>query len=353
MTQYFFTIPILFMTLICMLFLTATTEQLLPSHKKGFLVVFSGSFITTASELFSILLNDSSPAFKAFHFLSNYLGFLITPILILFFAAAMGRFTHLKEALIGIGAYFVLYNVLVITKQLFFIDSQNHYHRGSLFFLYIICYFCAILYLLYEALHYSRNGFTQHKIFAYLLSFFFLLSTSIQVFNPEVYTTRIAVVLCLCICYAYNNELTNLFDKLTGLLNQGTYLMKTDEIKEGQTVIILDIDRFKEINDRFGHLYGDKSLRLVARTIKSVFKKHGQCYRIGGDEFAVILKKRTDTKTLIARFEKAIEEQFKDAPCRLSLSLGYSKFEKGETAEAVIRRADQNMYLEKSRKKSK
>lgn len=352
MTQYIYTLPILFMTIFCMLFLTVTNKYILSIHKKGFFVVFLGSFFTTIFEVLSLFLNGAAAKFKFALFISNYFGFLLTPILIIFFAASIGRFHRLKVAIIGMSVYFILCNALVATKQLFFIDAQNTYHRGNLFFIYIISYFLAVLYLLYETLRYSRKGFLRHKVFAYILSFCFLVSSSIQVFNPEVYTTRIAVVLSLCTYYAYNVEFTNLFDKLTGALNQGTYLKKIEELKPQQSVIILDIDNFKYINDHYGHPYGNQCLASISRVIKSTFGNYGQCYRIGGDEFAVILRRHNNVENLISRFEKAIAEKFKNSSCQLSLSLGYSKCEKDDSFDAVVRRADSNMYDVKNHKKA-
>ena len=352
MTQYLYTIPVLFMMLLYMIFLTATNEFILATHKKGFLIAFGGEFFITICEVSSIFLNGSAITFKPLHFLSNYLGFLLTPILIILFATSIGNFRRFKGAIISIIAYFVLHNCLVVTKQLFFIDAQNNYHRGLLFPIYVISYFLAVIYLLYETLRYSRKGFLQHKILAYLLSFFFLASISIQVFDPKVYMTRITVIMSLCAYYAYNVELANLFDKLTGILNQGTYLRKVKYLKEEQIVIILDINNFKAINDHYGHQFGDECLRNISSTIKSVFGNYGQCYRIGGDEFAVILKRYHNVEGLIKRFEIAVADKFKNKPCQLSLSLGYSKCEKNDSFEAVIQRADSNMYDAKKQKKA-
>ena len=350
MTQYLYTLPVLFMMLLCMLFLTVANKNISSAHKKGFFVSFIGEFFVTGCEVLSIFLNSSAITFKPIHFLSNYFGFILTPILIVFFAAAIGNFHRLKGALIGIFTYFILCNGLIITKRLFFIDELNTYHRGNLFYIYIISYFLSVVYLLYETLRYSKKGFIQHKIFAYFLSLFFLLSSSIQVLKPEVYITRITVILSLFIYYTYNIELTNLFDKLTGLLNQGTYLRKIKELKEHQVVIILDIDNFKEVNDNYGHQYGDKCLGYISRTIKSVFGNYGQCYRIGGDEFAVILRRYPNVEGLITRFKKAVTDRFNNEPCQLTISLGFSKFGKNDSFEKVIERADFNMYNEKNQK---
>ena len=352
MTQYLYTTPVLCMMLLCMLFLTFTNEFILATHKKGFFIAFLGEFFIIICEVLSIFLNSSAIAFKPIHFLSNYIGFLLSPILIILFATSIGNFRHFKGAIIGIIAYFILFNCLVVTNQLFFIDAQNNYHRGLLFPIYVISYFLSVIYLLYESLRYSRKGFLHHKIFAYLLSFCFLASVSIQVFVPQAHITRIAVVISLCVYYAYNVELANLFDKLTGILNQGTYLRKVKSLKEGQVVIILDIDNFKGINDNHGHQVGDECLTGISRTIKSVFGNYGQCYRIGGDEFAVILRKHNNVESLIKRFEIAVDEKFKNNPCQLSVSLGFSKYENNDSFEAVIQRADSNMYDAKRKKKA-
>lgn len=352
MTQYLYSLPIIFMTLMCMMFLTAANGYISSAHKKGFFIAFFGTLFIIVCEVLSILLNGSDVGFKAVHFLSNYFGFLLSLILILIFATAIGRFHRSKIAIIGSGAYFVIYNTLIITKQLFYIDEQNNYFRGKLFLVYLIAYFLSIVYLLYETLRYSRKGFLHHKIFAYLLSICFLLSCSIQVINPDVYTTRIAEVLSLCAYYAYDVELANLFDKLTGVLNQGTYLKKIKDLKKHQIVVIFDIDGFKNINDTYGHQFGDKSLKIISRAAKTIFGNYGLCYRIGGDEFAVVLRKNSNVENLITRFEKAITEKFKSEVCQVTVSTGYSVCEENELYENVVLRADSNMYNVKNKKKA-
>lgn len=351
MIQYFYTIPVLFMTALCMLFLVTTNEYILPAQKKGFIVAFLGEVFIIVFEVLTIILNNFNIEFRAIHFISNYLGFLLTPILIAFFASSIGRFHRIKIAMAGISSYFVVYNILVATNRLFYIDDQNAYHRGNLFFVYLIFYFCALVYLVYESLRYSSKGFLKHKIFVCLLSFCFLASISIQVLYPEVYLTRIAVTFCLCAYYAFIIEFTGLFDILTGVLNQGTYQKKIKELKEKQIVVIFDIDDFKYINDNYGHQYGDKCLKDVSKSAKMIFGNFGQCYRIGGDEFAVILRKNAKVETLLDRFEKNIEEKFKNAQYRIYVSAGYSVCRKNEHYEDVVQRADDNMYSVKNERK--
>jgi diguanylate cyclase (GGDEF)-like protein len=352
MTQYLFSLPPLIMTILCVMFLTSTNQNILPEHKKGFYIAYWGEIFIIIFEALTILLNGSAEELKPIHFFANYAGFLLSPILIGLFAVSVGRFRHFKEAMIGIGAYFILFNVLIAAKKLFFIDAQNIYHRGSLFFVYVVAYLLATIYLLYETIRYSKNGFIHHRIFAYLLSVFFLVSCCCQIFKPEVYTTRISATLCLCLYYTYNTSLTDLFDKLTGILNQSTYLKRIEELKVGQTVVILDIDDFKKINDNFGHQYGDNCLKSIAEAIKSAFGKHGQCYRIGGDEFAVILKNNAKIDSLIAQCERNVADKTQKFVCPVSVSIGYCKYEHSDSYETVVQRADSNMYNAKKQRKA-
>ena len=108
MNQYLYTIFVLSMTITCMLFLTVTNEYMLTIHKKAFFVVYLGEFFITVCEVLSIFLNGSSNKFKTIHFLSNYFGFLFTPVLIIFFAVSIGRFQRLKVAFIGAFSYFIV-----------------------------------------------------------------------------------------------------------------------------------------------------------------------------------------------------------------------------------------------------
>ena len=352
MTQYLFTLPILFMTIVCALFLTATNQYISPAHKKGYFIAFSGEIFVIICEVLTIFLNSSSPELKWLHFLANYAGFLLTPILVAIFAASVGRFHRIKGALVGIGAYFVIFNILVASNKLFYIDAGNVYHRESLFFVYVIAYFLATVYLLYETLRYSKNGFLYHRIFAYLLSIFFLMSNLLQVLIPEIHTTRMSVTLCLCLYFTYNISLADLFDKLTGILGQNTYLKRIADLKLGQTVVIMDIDDFKKINDKFGHQNGDKCLKLIARAIKTSFGNYGQCYRIGGDEFAVIVKSNAKTENLIAQCERIIAEKTEKFVCPVTVSMGFCKYEnKEDSYETVFKIADANMYNVKKQRK--
>lgn len=113
-------------------------------------------------------------------------------------------------------------------------------------------------------------------------------------------------------------------DPLTKLLNKEQF----ERNKNKHYIVIIDIDKFKQINDTLGHPVGDCVLKSVAKTIKQNLKYFDKAYRIGGDEFAVI------TKNPIA-FIASIDQQI-ETPVSIGYGLSYEE-------------ADHNMYLRKSK----
>ena len=96
-------------------------------------------------------------------------------------------------------------------------------------------------------------------------------------------------------------------DALTDLLNRGSYDRLLDADNEDSALLLVDIDRFKEINDEYGHECGDKVLQKVATSLLAAFASQGHVCRIGGDEFAVIVLDvlPTDYLMITRRIESA------------------------------------------------
>lgn len=78
------------------------------------------------------------------------------------------------------------------------------------------------------------------------------------------------------------------FDRL---LNQNSFLNRSEEMNyTNGMLIVFDVDDFKHVNDVFGHVKGDLCLSIISDCIKKAYAKYGYCYRVGGDEFCVLLK---------------------------------------------------------------
>lgn len=162
-----------------------------------------------------------------------------------------------------------------------------------------------------------------------------------------------------------NSKLENLcsMDDLTGLYNRRFIINRlNDEIKlsnryrENLSIIILDIDNFKEINDTLGHLVGDKILVQTAKIIEKSLRDTDCVGRIGGEEFIVILPK-TDLEhayLCAERIRKNIfDYKYEDYIKNVSISGGISCYDYKQTVEDMIRNADILLYKAKNSGRNK
>jgi len=156
---------------------------------------------------------------------------------------------------------------------------------------------------------------------------------------------------------------TGRIDALTQLLDRGAFdedlraaVRQAEKGNKALTLLFLDIDRFKPLNDNFGHPAGDDALVKFAERVKAALGEHGTAYRYGGDEFAVIMPDcgREDGATRAdALREAVIREPLTPHPIDLDVSVGVARYPADEsTAEGLIARADAAMYAHKeSRRK--
>jgi len=142
-------------------------------------------------------------------------------------------------------------------------------------------------------------------------------------------------------------------DALTGISNRMAYMEKIYELErmKGQlpptAIVVADLNKFKEINDTWGHQAGDDILKQAANLLSKTFcGEHDKVYRIGGDEFAVI-SVGIEEKVIQQKLEILKEEQAGMVP--YSISLGYAFVEKAENnaVEQAFSRADAMMYEHK------
>ena len=159
----------------------------------------------------------------------------------------------------------------------------------------------------------------------------------------------------------------SLTDPLTGLPNTRFLFMhltrelaRADRLKSQVSLMVMDLDDFKEINDSHGHHVGDRALCEVARVLRAAIRPYDICVRYAGDEFIVVLsgcsaeeaeQKRQELQQEIARL---LFEARPGRPLRLGLSIGTAVFpEDGDTYESLLAAADSRMYHDKAARKNK
>jgi diguanylate cyclase len=152
-------------------------------------------------------------------------------------------------------------------------------------------------------------------------------------------------------------------DYLTGLSNRKTFfetlsLSCKDASRHGGALSLLfvDVDHFKRVNDQFGHLIGDEVLKFVAAKIRDTVRQTDFVGRYGGEEFAVIMPRASlDTAQIVA---ERIRSRFAQSQLKatgtsqhlgvITVSVGVAQYHRGEAAEELVDRADKALYLAKS-----
>jgi len=150
------------------------------------------------------------------------------------------------------------------------------------------------------------------------------------------------------------------FDSLTGLYNRQAILGKLCELinhakryKEDFSLSMLDIDHFKRVNDRYGHLTGDEVLEKIATLIRRNIRDTDVAGRYGGEEFIIILPQADLSSALVLaeRIRGIIESaEMKDSAGNvfaITVSLGLSSWEPGEDDHSLISRTDEALYKAK------
>lgn len=166
------------------------------------------------------------------------------------------------------------------------------------------------------------------------------------------------------------------FDTLTGLRNRRTFDKKIDALLKHQKkretdseiverrfheqtdcpwLAVIDIDNFKNINDKFGHVYGDEVLLLLAQKMKDSFRRNDILFRFGGEEFVVILEpiSKDMAATALERFRKSIENFEFPQVGKVTISTGYSMVGRNDYPVTVLDNADKALYHAKNSGRNK
>jgi diguanylate cyclase len=151
-----------------------------------------------------------------------------------------------------------------------------------------------------------------------------------------------------------------LVDPLTGLPNRAAWSERLDhEVTQWQQhgnsllLAMLDLDHFKRINDNYGHLAGDKVLKIIASVLRKRLRGTDFIARFGGEEFVLLMPSTVPTAglKLLESLRASIEAcpfHFKGEPVTITVSIGMSAFRPGEYGDQVLKRADQALYRAKN-----
>ena len=148
-------------------------------------------------------------------------------------------------------------------------------------------------------------------------------------------------------------------DGLTNLYNRIAYDERIQQefahwkrYRDPLSLLLIDIDHFKSLNDTYGHLAGDKALATLAKRLHQNIRETDFLARYGGEEFIIIMPrtKQNDALTVAEKLREMVEQcafHFRTEPVRVTISCGIAEFHDGDDPESVFRRSDEALYQAK------
>ncbi len=344
-------------------------EKKIIQNKIFFYMLISTLFITLIDSGTWIFNGYAKPPLLFLNQTFNYVQFILQPFPIYLWMMYVNIYLKRdkninKRTVLIFFIPYILYITLIlinpITHGMFYFDENGFYHRGNMFialpilsYSYILCTFAMIL---------KERKFIEKRNSIPLLIFPLppVIAGIFQFFYYGISFVWPATALSLLIIYVNIQNRRIYTDYLTGVFNR----READSFISGRIraeapsfgAVMIDVDKFKEINDTYGHSAGDEAMENVAGIIKEALRSNDFIARYGGDEFLVVLDV-TDKQNLqktIARIEKAVENFNKtgEKPYSLSLSMGYDIYDKNSqmNEDQFIKHIDTLMYKDKSRK---
>lgn len=251
--------------------------------------------------------------------------------------------------------------ISLLTGWYYSVDALNVYHRGPLFALHLAYSYGLILYAAFFVL---RNRKIIEKKYFYSLLLFFVPPTAgtlLQTFIYGVSYNWVGMALSVLVIYFNIQNRSLNTDYLTGAYNRRQLdgYTKSKAKSEGNAfaAIMLDLDRFKEINDTYGHDTGDEALKDAVAIVRGSIRENDFVARVGGDEFVVILDMEDgrDLGAAKERIERGVEEfnSRSGKPYSISFSYGYGVYDvkSGLKLDDFFKGIDALMYRDKNEKK--
>lgn len=334
----------------------------------GFVLV-SGIWILTDSKVKFLFSDDTRAAV-----LISFIAFMLMPIIFLECFNFLYRLTPLQIMRWLFSANLTVFFILVLLKvrpEIYLYSLAAHHTL-----IFVLVFYCIIKYL--KSFIPNRTRGRKHVPLGMII-FFLSVVLSIVMFLLEytdMYAIALSVGLIALICSILRlmlNKLVDFFkeqmraefymnmaytDILSGLQNRNAFLKDQQTTAESSLLcyVVLDINNLKRINDQYGHNRGDSVIRTTADLIQNSFSEIGKCYRIGGDEFAVICTSQEEAivKDALHHLDQSLDKHNSElnAEDRLSLAYGYAFRETPQTSiEQLFNNADNAMYLCKKAKK--
>lgn len=339
-------------TMITMILQTRFADSMGKRMKKSFMRGYGMILLCAFLDYCRIAMDGSTVAPIWLHGFVVSLEYSCAPFIVLIMIGMLGELRRTEHLV-----YLLLFNVLLqmttgYTGWLFYINDANYFVRGEWFRIYVAIYSIAIFVMYYEV--YLCSKVYQNCNGVMLLSS--IISLTVIIGMNEILgggsTTFLGVAIASVMFYIYFVDINLQTDPLTRLLNRRCYTNHLKKLDYPTALVMFDVNKFKGVNDTCGHDVGDMVLKNVAKCLRSSFGGVGYVYRLGGDEFCLILHKnmlgRVSMETLKKTLDGNLAKYRQTLKVMPSVSMGYAVYDVGQNINSALNEADHNMYVNKN-----
>jgi len=327
--------------------LAAESNSFMPiKGKRTFQLLFFLLIIANLSEWIGISLNGAPVDFRIIYIGAKFIKFVVAPAIPIVCAEAIdgNRITKIMIIPIIINALLQIFSLF--TGVIFSVNSENDYNHGSLYFLYIILLSINMLFAIVHCYKFGQRYQYNNFIFMLMIVILVICVVILQFTVLNLQVDWIGASIGAIMMYVYYDQLVQQVDDMTKMLNRRSYNCRIETFDKNAAILIFDVNNFKYVNDTYGHNFGDQCLIKISEEIRKIFEKYGECYRIGGDEFCVIMTQNIDkAELLISKYLHAMEVVRSEQVHLPSVSVGCVLFEPDkENIDEAIKHADKVMY---------
>jgi diguanylate cyclase (GGDEF)-like protein len=281
---------------------------------------------------------------------------------------AYNNVARAKKCIRAASVFLALYSASVIANLplgcYFAISADNRYMPGTLYLVRLLVSYSAALFIIIDVLP-AWKHFKQSQFYLIIL---FLLVTGTGAALDIVLDSGSLVWPCFSAAilyfYFFIIQSDSKIDSLTGIGNRYSFNEFINKLSrqsasakqaEHYSIVMIDLDKFKDINDTLGHIEGDNALRDMASIIKGCIRHSDFAARYGGDEFVLATKAENDIRRLMERIQEAVDLQneMRVRPYQLYISYGYDVYTtgSGRSIEDFISHIDSLMYKHKEERR--
>lgn len=355
MGNYICTEIITQLSLLTFIVLVSQKKTFSKKRKTRIIIATSLVMVCALAEFSGVLLNGSVMLFRPVLLIVKYVEFCLAPIIPICFTTAFYQIESKKTVFILNAIHILTETLSLFYGFVFYIDNNNIYHRGKIYWVYYLFVFLSILFISCTIVKFATRFQNQNNLSLIMIITFIFGGAVFQLINSDVKIVWLTVAIGTILFYIYYCDIIYQIDVLTELLNRRAFETRKLSVKKKAYILIFDVNDFKIVNDKWGHNSGDLCLKYIASAIKRTYRKYGYCYRIGGDEFCVILDRKINSfkiEELNTKFEDQLKEKRADSIEMPSVAVGYAIYEPGKAEiSEVIKEADRQMYINKNNKK--